>query len=76
VSREQKFFWLKQWNQSSVLREAQKFPKVGMLDAIFEKLFHKATFWYHVLVIEPLSIEPLFKFQCFSMSISMDFDVQ
>jgi hypothetical protein len=27
VSTYQIFFWLKQWNQSGVLKEAQKFPK-------------------------------------------------
>ncbi len=48
VNNEQKVSWLKQWNQSSVLKEAQKFPKVKLSNAIFEKWLHKATFWFQV----------------------------
>jgi hypothetical protein len=46
VSNEQKVYWLKQWNQSLVLKEAQNFLKVELWDAIFEKWLHKATFWF------------------------------
>jgi hypothetical protein len=76
VSSEQKVFWLKQWNQSPVLREVQKFPNVGVSNAIFDKWLHKVTFWYQVPVIEPILIEHFFQFNCFIMSISMDFDAQ
>jgi hypothetical protein len=76
MSSEQKVFWFKQWNQPPVLKEVQKFPKVGVLNAIFEKWLHKVTFWYQVHVIEPLLIEHFFQFNCFVMSISMDFNVQ
>jgi hypothetical protein len=76
VNNEQKVFWFKQWNQSLALKEVQKFPKVGASNAIFEKWLHKATFWYQIPMFEPLSIEHFFEFECFFMSISMDFDVQ
>jgi len=32
VSKEEKVTWLKQWNESRVLREANKFPKHGFLN--------------------------------------------
>jgi hypothetical protein len=48
VMNEQKVFRLKLLNQSSVLKEAAKFPKHGFLDGTFDKWFHKATFWYKV----------------------------
>jgi hypothetical protein len=48
VSNEHKVYWLKKRNQSPVMKEAQNFPKVKLLDAIFEKWFHKATFWFQV----------------------------
>jgi hypothetical protein len=37
VSSEQKVNWLKQWNQSFVLCELQKFPKVGSSEVTFDK---------------------------------------
>ncbi len=30
------------------MKEVQKFPKVGLSIAIFEKWIHKATFWFQV----------------------------
>jgi hypothetical protein len=45
VTNEQKVLWLKLWNQSSVLREAIKFPKHGFSNGTFDKWFYKATFW-------------------------------
>jgi len=33
VSKEEKVAWLRQWNEFGVLREANKFPKHGFLDA-------------------------------------------
>jgi hypothetical protein len=32
VSNEQKVSWLKEWNQSPILKEVQKFPKVRLLN--------------------------------------------
>jgi hypothetical protein len=37
MSNEKKVLWLKQRNQFSIMKEAQKFPKVDLLDVIFEK---------------------------------------
>ncbi len=33
MSKEEKVVWLKQWNESRVLKEANKFPKHCFLDA-------------------------------------------
>jgi hypothetical protein len=76
MKNEHMIFWLKQWNQSPVLKEVQKFPKVGVSNAIFEKWLHKATFWYQVPMIEPFSIKQFFEFECLFLSVSMDFDAQ
>jgi hypothetical protein len=37
VTNEQKVFWLKLWNQFSVLREVRKFPKHGFPNGTFDK---------------------------------------
>ncbi len=37
VSSEQKVKWFKKWNQPTVAREATKFPKQGLFDAICAK---------------------------------------
>jgi hypothetical protein len=44
MNSEQKVLWLKQWNQSLVLRQVQKFLETSLLNAIFEKWLHKAIF--------------------------------
>jgi len=48
VSNKQKVSLLKQWNQSPILKEVKKFPKVELSNAIFEKWLHKAMFWFQV----------------------------
>ncbi len=44
VNTKQNFFWLRQWNQFGVIKEAQKFPKHGFLDANFDKWLQRAIF--------------------------------
>jgi hypothetical protein len=46
VNTNRKLFWLKKWNQSRVLREAQKFPKHEFPNATLDKWLHKVTFWH------------------------------
>jgi hypothetical protein len=46
VSTDYKCFWLKQWNQFGITREAQKFPKQGFPNATFDKWLHITTFWH------------------------------
>jgi hypothetical protein len=46
VTNKQNICWLKQWNLFLVIQEVQKFPKVDLLDVIFDKWLHKATFWF------------------------------
>jgi hypothetical protein len=48
VNTYHKCFWLRQWNQYGVLKEAQKFPKQGFPDATFDKRLHRTTFWHQV----------------------------
>lgn len=50
MSKEEKVAWLRQWNESGVLREANKFPKHCFLDAQFDKWLYKATFWHQVIL--------------------------
>ncbi len=44
IINEQKVSWLKFWNQSSVLKEATKFPKHGFSNGTFDKWLHMVTF--------------------------------
>ncbi len=56
VFLEQKLTWLKQWNESSVIRKAKKFPTFGFMNVQFDKWFHKATFWHHVNILIQFSL--------------------
>jgi len=68
-----RFFGSKCGIKSPILREVQKFQKVGVLDVIFEKWFHKETFWYQVPVINPFLIV---EYEFFFLFTSLDFDAQ
>jgi len=44
VSNKHKFSWFIQWNESNVLKEANKIPKQGFSNTTVDQLLHKATF--------------------------------
>ncbi len=46
VCTNHKCFWFRQWNQSWIVKEAQKFPEQGFPDATFDKWLHISTFWH------------------------------
>jgi hypothetical protein len=46
VSTKQKLSWLKMWNESVILREANKIPKPKFSNSQFDIWLHKATFWH------------------------------
>jgi hypothetical protein len=61
VTPQQKLSWLKWWNESNVLKEANIFPKQGFSNQQFDKWQHKASFEHQVWFF------PLFALLCWTL---------